>query len=99
MYARVSTFEGSPGAIDQEASTVEARVLPAARELEGFRGLIALADRGTGRAIGITLWESRQAMEASEEAADRLRQDTAGASDQRIAGVERYEVTVFALEP
>jgi heme-degrading monooxygenase HmoA len=99
MYARVSTLQGSPGAIDQGVSEVEARVLPAARELEGFRGLIALADRSTGRTIGITLWDSRQAMEASEEAANRLRQDTADASEEQVVGVERYEVTVFALEP
>jgi hypothetical protein len=43
----------------------------------------------------MSLWESVQAMQASEEEAKRLRADIAEAGDQEIAGVERYDVVFF----
>jgi hypothetical protein len=37
-------------------------------------------------------------MRASEEAANQLRQESAEASRDEIAGVERYEVGLFEVE-
>jgi uncharacterized protein YbjQ (UPF0145 family) len=48
--------------------------------------------------LGITFWESEEAMRASEEAADRMREETAEAGGDTIAGVERYEVGLFEVE-
>jgi heme-degrading monooxygenase HmoA len=59
---------------------------------------LGLADRGSGKVLAVTLWESEETMRASEEAADRLRSETAEAASETIAGVERYEVT-FAEVP
>ena len=98
MHARVNTFQGSPDGVEASVENVRQQVLPAARQLEGFRGLISLADRATGREIGITLWESEEAMRASEEAGSRLRKETADAGGEEIVSVERFEVTLFELE-
>jgi hypothetical protein len=37
-------------------------------------------------------------MRASEEDANRLREESAEAGGQQIAGVERYEVNLFEVE-
>lgn len=92
--ARVSTFEGSPDRIDDSVGKIRAETLPKIRELEGNVGLIALADRTRGRVLGISLWESEDALRRSEQQADRLREEAASKSDQRIASVDRYEVAI-----
>jgi hypothetical protein len=48
--------------------------------------------------LGITFWESEEAMRASEEEADRLREESAEVGGDRIAGVERYEVGLFEVD-
>jgi heme-degrading monooxygenase HmoA len=92
--ARVNTFEGSPDRIDDSVSSVRDETLPKLREMYGNVGLISLADRDSGRVIGITLWESADALRVSEQDADRLREEAAESGDQRIAGVDRYEVAI-----
>ena len=92
--ARVSTLEGSPETIDEGISKTRAETLPKLRSIEGNVGAIGLADRESGRATMITLWESTDALRRSEEQADRLREESAESGRQRIAGVERYEVEV-----
>ena len=98
MHARVSSFEGSPGPLDQLLSQVREEVLPRARQMEGFKGMIALGDPDSGKTMGITLWESEEALRASEEAANQLREESAEAGGDTIVEVERYEVGVFEVE-
>ncbi len=98
MHARVSIFEGSPDQIDEMLRQAQEQVLPIARRMDGFKGLIALGDRQSGKTLGITFWESEEAMRASEEAASRMRSETAEASEEQIAGVERYEVGLIEIE-
>ena len=97
MYARISTLEGSPEHIDEGLRHVRENVLPQIQQQEGFQGMVALADRQSGKTLGITFWESEEALKASEEAADRLREDSAEAMSDTIAGVERYEVGLFEV--
>jgi heme-degrading monooxygenase HmoA len=50
-------------------------------------------DRETGKGLTATFWESEEAMKASEEAADQLRDEAVGAVDgSELVSVERYEV-------
>ena len=93
MFARVSTFEGSPNQVDELARYAGERVLPALGELDGFSGLLGLVDRQSGRVLAGGLWETEEAMRASEEAVDQLRSEAAEAASETIAGVDRYEVT------
>jgi heme-degrading monooxygenase HmoA len=69
-------------------------ILPAARQMDGYMGILSLGDRSTGRSTSLTFWESEEAMRASEEAADRLRQHAADEVKEEIAGVERFEVYI-----
>jgi len=90
--ARVSSLEGSPDRIEESVGKAREETLPKARELPGWKGVVGLADRNSGRLKLITLWESTDALRASEEQADRLRQQTAESGGQRVTGVDRYEV-------
>ena len=98
MLARVSTYEGPPDQLQQGISQVRERIVPAARNIAGFSGILLLADRESGRALSITLWESEKAMRDSEEEASRLRRESAEAGGQTIASVERFnEVPIFEV--
>jgi heme-degrading monooxygenase HmoA len=92
--ARVSTLEGSPDKIDDSVSKVQSETLPRVRELQGNVGMIALADRKSGRVTAITLWESADALRESEKQADRLREQAAESGGQSVGSVDRYEVAV-----
>jgi len=92
--ARVSLLEGSPDAIDAGFDKARSDTLPKVREISGNVGAIGLADRDTGRTSMITLWDSSDSMRASTQEADQLRQRTADMSDQKIAHVALYDVSM-----
>jgi heme-degrading monooxygenase HmoA len=97
MHARMSTLEGSPEEMDEGLRDVREHVLPLLKQQEGFKGFIALGNHQSGELIGITFWESEQAMQASEEVGYRTRSDTAEATGDAIEDVERYEVGLFEM--
>ena len=92
MHARITRVEGSPEQLEDGIANVTGAVIPAAKGMAGFAGAYFLADRSSGTMLGITLWDSEEALRASEEAAEALRRGAASASGGQIASVERYEV-------
>lgn len=92
--ARVSSFEGPPDQIDEGVRRAEHDVLPRARQMPGWKGYYWLADRSSGRTKLITLFESAEALGASEQQADELRRQAAESAGEKITGVERYEVAL-----
>ena len=94
MYARVATFEGDPANVDDAIGMVRAEVesgdTPAG--LEGAK-MLMLVDRETGKGIGITLFDSEQAMRRGDEALDAM---SPGGSERRTS-VEFYEVPVQTI--
>ena len=86
--------KGHPRASTRDSGGAREKVIPVVRGLDGYRGLLTLVDRSTGRAVGITLWETEDAMHQSEEAASEVRGESADAGGGRIAHVERFEVMV-----
>jgi hypothetical protein len=92
--ARVSLLEGSAESIDAGLEKARAETLPKLRAINGSVGAIGLADRDNGRVSLITLWDSGESMRASTQEADRLRQQTADMSDQKISNVALYDVAM-----
>lgn len=90
--ARLSTLEGSPEQADEGERYAEDNVLPRARQLAGWKGVLSLLDRENGRGKLITFWESPEAMQASAEQANQLREDAAQASGGGIRTVEQYDL-------
>jgi heme-degrading monooxygenase HmoA len=97
LHARMSTLEGSPNELDEGLHDIKEHVLPILQQQDGFRGFIALGNRQSGELIGITFWESEQAMQASEEVGESTRSDTAEDTGDTIADVQRYEVGLFEM--
>ena len=92
--ARVSTLEGPPETVDEGTRQLIDTTVPQLRQIGGYKGIVGLGDRGSGRVKVITLWETEQALSASEEQANRLREEAAEGGGSRIAGVDRYEVAI-----
>lgn len=92
MWARVSTLQGSPERADEAIREVQERFVAA--DMPGRTGFLMLMDRTTGKAIGISFWESEDALRQSEGQADQIRQTTADASGAQVVSVERYEVAI-----
>jgi heme-degrading monooxygenase HmoA len=92
MFARVTTFEGPREQVDDFRHALVEHMLPALRRLEGYRGVLILTERQGGKVLGVALWESEEAMGASEEAAYWFRTYGAEAAGERVTSVERYEV-------
>jgi len=95
--ARVSVLEGSPESLDEGTRYAQDQILPQVRQVSGFKGVVSLVDRERGRTKLITLWESDEALRASEEQANQLRQRAAEGAASRVVGVERYEVALAEL--
>jgi heme-degrading monooxygenase HmoA len=92
MFARVNTLEGTPDRVDDGIRDVRERVIPAVEQMQGYRGFLLMVDRSTGKAIGVTFWESEDAMRASEEEAEQVRKPSAAAGGGEVVNVERYEI-------
>jgi len=93
LFARVSTFQGPVDGLDVMTRQARESVIPAARQMTGYQGILFLGDRWSGKSIAVTLWESEAAMRESEEAANKLRAQTSEGGED-ILSVERFEVLV-----
>ena len=90
MYARIATFESDPSTVDDAIELVRKEVDGDTPEgLEGAK-MMMLVDRASGRGLGITLFDSEDAMRRGDEALNNMRP---GASERRTS-VEFYEVPV-----
>ena len=96
MYARATTLRVSPEHVQEGIIHYEAGI-PSFRETAGNRGAFLLVDRSSGTGIGVTLWESEQAMSASRQRGDEIQQQPAQESRGEVAAVDEYEVAVWAV--
>ena len=98
MHARISTLDLDPSRVDEVARQLDSEQIPEFKKLDGFKGMTLHADRQSGKTIGITYWESEEAMRSSEEAVKPARQqaaETGGASSE--PQVERFEVILDTM--
>jgi heme-degrading monooxygenase HmoA len=94
VFARVTTVQVPPDKLDDSLRYVREQVLPTVQGLDGFKGMYQLVDRTAGRVLGITLWETQEALQNSAPVAQRLR---SGAQDRGASGMptaDEYEVTI-----
>jgi len=66
MYARVTVTMSKLDKFDEGGPLWRERVLPNLLKAEGFRGVLVLNDRKTGKGYTITLWTTEAAMKALE---------------------------------
>jgi hypothetical protein len=91
MHARLATFESDPAHVDDAIELVRSQV-ESGETPEGLEGakMMMLVDRKTGKGIGISLFDSEEAMRRGDEALNAM---NPGGSERRTA-VEFYEVPV-----
>ena len=94
MHARVTTIQIDPARIDDAIRQLEEQDLARWKELDGFKSATILVDRDSGKVTGITYWESREQMDASEESVQGSRQRAAETGGGGVQSVERFEVAV-----
>lgn len=95
MVSRVNFLETEPGRVSDVARVVREVVHPGIREESGYVGYIVLGDRDTGKALGVTLWESEETREASDAKARQIRPRVEQETGGTMRAVERYEVLFF----
>jgi hypothetical protein len=93
VFARIATFESDPGRIDDSIEMVRQEV--AGGTPEGLKGakMLMLVDRKSGKGMGITLFESEEAMRRGDEALNAM---DPGSTERRTS-VEFYEVPVETI--
>ena len=91
MYARIATFESDPSSVDDAIETVRGEV-ESGNVPEGLEGtkMLMLVNRETGKGLGVTLFESEEAMRRGDEALNAM---NPGQSERRTS-VEFFEVPV-----
>ena len=99
MHARITTIHSPAERAEEGIEAVRRMLLPRLREIAGFRGVIGLTDPGTNMGLWISLWEDADAMNASEDVAEGIREDVARAMHAETPPmVNRYDVKLFEME-
>lgn len=92
MYARTSTWSGSPEAIELWVQAASGKVAPMVAGLPGNAGALFFVDRAASRALTLTLWETEAAAAASDAAAEQSRASTIAATGVTLLERGRFEV-------
>jgi hypothetical protein len=94
MHARVATFQGDPAKVDDAITMVRGEVtsgdVPSG--LEGAK-MLMLVNRETGKGLGVTLYESEEAMRRGDEALNAMNPS----SGEQRTSVEFFEVPVQTM--
>ena len=90
MWARVSTYQFPSENVDQTLDQFN-EALGSLGE-PGLKRAELLVDRQSGKGMTITVWESEDALQASVNAANRIRSGAADASGASILDVQHYEL-------
>jgi serine phosphatase RsbU (regulator of sigma subunit) len=94
VFARITHYysaDPTPYWELEEGYRLRVRIREKQRQMDGYEGSFFFMDRQSGKAITITLWESEEAMQRSEEEVRPLRKEMAGGL-ANIVDVEHYEV-------
>src|SRR5438552_1613316 len=97
MYARVASFEGRDSSLtDELIQRVRDSGPSSVPDAKGFLGLF---DRERGTALGITFFDSEEAIRNSEQAFEDMARNFPEEMRGRRTSVETYEVTILDGDP
>jgi hypothetical protein len=95
VFARLHTLETTREQHEVGLQIVREEFLPWTRDSSGFRGLIGLVDEAGEKALVLSLWSDRAALDASADAGDELSRLAAAVSGSTRRSLETFEVTLF----
>jgi heme-degrading monooxygenase HmoA len=94
MYARSGTLQVQPDQIDAAVDAIRAQ-MPHYHQAQGFRGFRVIADRSSGKVIGMSFWDTEADRDASDELGAQARRaaQEAGSSPTEVVR-ELWEVVL-----
>jgi heme-degrading monooxygenase HmoA len=96
MFARVITAQAGAEGLDNAIRLFQQQ-LPGARRRPGSQGFYLLTDGETGKLIVISLWETREQMEAVGRGTEAgIHDQAAPATGLTSLRLETFEVTIHA---
>ena len=95
MYARSTTINAQPSAIDSGVAHLRDEVMPQLQGLQGFVGMSLLTDRESGRCIGVTAWESQDAMNAVAEQVRPIREKATQMFSGGAPTVDEWDIAIL----
>ena len=99
MHARVMTAQIKPGKTDRMLKIYQS-IIKASQEQKGFKGIFALTDRITNKAIFISFWETEDDMKAGENSGylkEKIAKIAAQCTFDGTPVTEHYEVSIQEL--
>jgi heme-degrading monooxygenase HmoA len=97
MFARVSAYHEDEDSHKLRGAFQD--TIGPLQQVEGFSHAYFLVDSDTGRAVSITIWESEDAMTASEAGGEERRRRRSEISGASVDSVDHYEVGLIAVAP
>ncbi len=98
MYARVTTSRVDPSKAEEVEGIMQDIVLPMLRQQRGFMNYIAFVDRVSGKAITVTVWETEEDRQTSDQSSEFYKEAIAKVTPFFKAQpiVEDYEVEIYS---
>jgi heme-degrading monooxygenase HmoA len=97
MNARIGRISYSPDKTDELKRHVQENVVPRYEGAAGYKGFTLLLDSSSGEAIGISFWESEDAMRATDDLGDQARSGAAEAASGSDKGRQYFEVAIDTM--
>jgi heme-degrading monooxygenase HmoA len=92
MFLRINDVTVSPGRIDELGEVLTNKALPVVMAHKGCQGLLCAADRATGTCHIVSLWDTKESLEASERAIASIRSATVDAVEAKVNNIFIAEV-------
>jgi len=95
MYARIVNVQLQPAKTEEGSRIVKESIVPAMKDLKGFKGQFFFTQPDTGKAVSINLWETEDDLTAFESSP--LYKELLGKLGAILAGPpagEKYSLTV-----
>ncbi len=92
MFARTTTWSGSPEALQKWADHTVNQVMGFVKSLPGNAGVLFLIDRDGGTALTLTLWDTGEHASATDQFAEQSRTATVAATGTELVARGSYEV-------
>ena len=95
--ARITWTRADPGRVDQVLDMYRASLMPRIQEMPGFCSLSLLVDRQTGTDSLTAVYADRQAMDASRERVQGMREEFSRQLDMEVTDVAEFDLVLHHL--
>ena len=92
MFARVTVVQSSPDRYDDAVRVINERAVPGAGQIPGLKAAYWAVDRSSGKGVTLAVFETEEALKASEEQVRQLRERSVAEAGGKIVSVDTYEI-------